>query len=116
MIWARELERVNVTCNAICPMARTRMTTTSGYFAEVPAEGQFDEYAPENISPLVIYLASDQAQDITGRVLSIRGGILELFEPWRLAKSIDLKRRWSVKEIGERIHELGDLSMPKMDL
>ena len=114
MIWAREMEKYNVTCNAIAPMARTRMTEMSGYFAEKPGEGQFDEFAPENISPLAAFLASDLSKGITGRVLSIRGGILESILPWQLGKSVDIHRRWTVKEIAERIPELGDLSMPSM--
>ena len=116
MVWAREMEKYNVTCNAIVPMARTRMTvqtpSLSAMFGEKPPEGQFDEMAPENVSPLVAYLASDQAQNITGRWLSIRGGKLESWLPPQLAKSIDIDRRWTVKEIGERVGELGDLSMP----
>jgi len=115
MVWAREMEKYNVTCNAIVPMARTRMTvqtpSLSAMFAEKP-EGQFDDMAPENVSPLVAYLASDQAQSITGRWLSIRGGKLESWLPPQLAKSIDIDKRWTVKEITERIGELGDLSMP----
>lgn len=114
MIWARELQRFGVTCNAIAPMARTRLTQMTVGFPEAPPDGQFDEYAPENISPLVVYLASDEAQGITGRVLSIRGGKLEYFQPWQLGKSLDIGRKWTVEEIGVRIHELGDLSMPEM--
>ncbi len=113
--WAREMEKYGMTSNAICPMARTRMTTAtdavSGMFAEVEA-GKFDEMAPENVSPLVVYLASDIAQDITGHVFSIRGGRMELFQSWQLAKSIDIGKRWEVPEIGKRIRELGDLGMP----
>jgi NAD(P)-dependent dehydrogenase (short-subunit alcohol dehydrogenase family) len=100
-----ELARYNVTCNAIAPMARTRMTELN--IGPPPAEGDFDEFAPENISPLVVFLASDKAQNITGRVFSIRGGKLELFQPWQIGNSIDIGRRWTVKEIGERINELG---------
>jgi len=114
MVWAREFAKMNVTSNAICPMARTRMTVQTdkyGLFKEVPP-GQFDAMAPENISPLVVYLASDQAKDITGHVFSIRGGRLELFQPWQLAKSIDINRKWKVEELHERIRELGDLGMP----
>lgn len=115
MVWAREMEKYNVTCNAIVPMARTRMTvqtpSLSAMFAEKP-EGQFDDMAPENVSPLVAYLASDHAQNITGRWLSIRGGKLESWLPPQLAKAIDIDRRWTVKEITERVGELGDLSMP----
>ncbi len=109
-IWALEMERYKVTCNAIAPMARTRMTEIS--LPPPTAEGQFDEFAPENVSPLVVYLASDQAQKITGRVISIRGGKLELFQPWHIDKSIDIGTRWTVNEIGQRIHELGEFPAP----
>jgi NAD(P)-dependent dehydrogenase (short-subunit alcohol dehydrogenase family) len=107
IIWASELQRFNVTCNAIAPMARTQMTE----FSMGPAptgQGEFDEFSPDNVSPIVAYLASDQAQHITGRVFSIRGGKLELFQPWQIGASIDIGRRWTVAEIGERIGELGD--------
>jgi len=111
IIWAMEMGRYNVTCNAIAPMARTRMTEVN--IGPPPTdEGVFDEFAPENVSPVVVYLASDQAQNITGRVLSIRGGKLELFQPWHIAKSIDIGRRWTIEEIGERIGELGDFPTP----
>ena len=114
MTWAGELAKYNVTSNAIIPIARTRMTAMSGqtWAQEAPTEGKFDDKAPENVSPLVVYLASDQAQDITGRVLAMWEGKLELFEPWQLVKSIDIGRKWALKEIHERIRELGDLSRP----
>jgi NAD(P)-dependent dehydrogenase (short-subunit alcohol dehydrogenase family) len=115
MVWAREMEKYNVTSNAIIPMARTRMTTQTtalgGMFAEAK-EGEFDEMAPENVSPLVAYLGTDHAAGITGRWLSIRGGKLELWLPPQLAKTIDIQRKWTPKEISERISELGDLGMP----
>jgi hypothetical protein len=118
MVWAREMEKYNVTSNAIVPMARTRMTTQtaslSGMFGEVP-EGQFDEMAPENVSPLVAYLATDHAQNITGRWLSIRGGKLESWLPPQLAKTVDLGRKWTVPELMDRVGELGNLGMPGAD-
>jgi len=120
MVWAREMEKYNVTSNAIIPMARTRMTTqttaVAGMFGEKPPEGQFDEMAPDNVSPLVAYLATDKAQNITGRWLSIRGGKLELWIPPQLGKSLDIGRKWKVAEIAQRIHELGDLGMPGVQI
>ena len=115
MVWAREMAKYRVTSNAIVPMARTRMTTqttaVAGMFAEA-AEGAFDEMAPDNVSPLVAYLATDHAANITGRWLSIRGGKLESWLPPQLDKVIDIGKRWTPKEISEKIGELGDLGMP----
>jgi len=48
--------------------------------------------------------------------LSVRGGKLELWLPPQLAKSIDIERKWTVKEISERINELGSLGMPGAEI
>ncbi len=118
MVWAREMEKYGMTANAIVPMARTRMTTQTaglgGMFEK--KEGGFDDMAPENVSPLVVYLASDAAQNINGRWLSIRGGKLESWLSPQLAKTIDIDRKWKPQEIAQRIKELGDLSLPQMTL
>jgi NAD(P)-dependent dehydrogenase (short-subunit alcohol dehydrogenase family) len=118
IVWAREMAKYNVTCNAIVPMARTRMTTqtvaVSGMFA-APEGDQFDEMAPDNVSPLVAYLASDHAGGVTGRWLSIRGGKLEVWLPPQMGKGIDIGRKWTTKEISERIAELGNLGIPGAD-
>lgn len=118
IVWAREMAKYNVTCNAIVPMARTRMTTqtaaVSGMFA-APEGDQFDEMAPDNVSPLVAYLATDHAGGITGRWLSIRGGKLEVWLPPQMGKGIDIGRKWTTKEISERISELGSLGIPRVD-
>lgn len=119
MVWAREMAKYNVTANAIVPMARTRMTTQTTALGDMFAEakeGEFDEMAPDNVSPLVAYLGTDHAQNITGRWLSVRGGKLELWLPPQLAKSIDIERKWTVKEISERINELGNLGMPGAEI
>lgn len=118
MTWADELARFNCTANAIAPMARTRMTMTGPaavYFGEKPAEGQFDQFAPENISPLVVYLASDAAQGINGRVMSIRGSIFEVFKPMSVQKAIDLKKQWTLADIQKKIKEFGDLGKPGIE-
>ncbi len=118
MVWAREMEKYGMTANAIVPMARTRMTMQTaglgGMFEK--KEGAFDEMAPDNVSPLVVYLATDEAQNINGRWLSIRGGKLESWLSPQLAKTIDIGRKWKPQEIAQRVKELGDLSLPPMTL
>jgi NAD(P)-dependent dehydrogenase (short-subunit alcohol dehydrogenase family) len=117
MVWGREMTKYNVTSNAVAPMARSRMTLGSSMTAEMmgekpPEDGSFDTFAPENLSPLVAYLASDAAQDITGRVFTVFGSKVQVFIPWTPGNAIDIGRKWTVKELDERIRELGDLSMP----
>ncbi len=119
MTWADELAKMNCTANAIAPMARTRMTMTGPaavYFGEKPEdETALDQFAPENISPLVVYLASDASQGITGRAMSIRGGTFEVFKPMGVQKAIDLDKQWTLKDIQDKIGEFGDLSKPGID-
>ena len=74
---AAELKNYGVSVNAIAPAARTRMTVgAGGAMAEAmaaPEEG-FDAMAPENISPLVVWLGSAESKDVTGRVFEVEGG------------------------------------------
>jgi NAD(P)-dependent dehydrogenase (short-subunit alcohol dehydrogenase family) len=80
-IVAMEMQRYGVTVNAIAPGARTRMTEKT--FGDLSvAEGQFDSLAPENVAPLVVYLASDAAAHITGQVFYVQGGIVQLYRGW----------------------------------
>ncbi len=58
LIQAAELGRYGVTANAIAPAARTRMTEAIFTDMKAPEDGAFDENAPENISPLVVWLGS----------------------------------------------------------
>jgi NAD(P)-dependent dehydrogenase (short-subunit alcohol dehydrogenase family) len=79
IIAARELRRYGVTVNAISPSAQTRMT-------EGLRELSANERAtrdPKWVSPTVVYLASEEAQDITGRVVQAGFGRLAVCEGWR---------------------------------
>ncbi len=73
LVQAAELGRYGITANAIAPAARTRMTETA--FAEMmkaPDDG-FDAMAPENVAPLVAWLASAEARGVSGRVFEVSG-------------------------------------------
>src|SRR5699024_3342650 len=82
LVAAAELGRYGVTVNAIAPSARTRMTET--VFAEMMAtQGDvFDAMAPENVSPLVVWLGSAQAREVTGQVFEVEGGKIRVAEGW----------------------------------
>src|SRR3954452_22691628 len=103
---ARELKSYGVTVNAIAPRARTRMTeTVLGDFG-APTEDGFDEWDPENIGPVVAWLGSDAAADVTGQVFVVFGGRLHLMEGWTMVGEIEQGERWSVEAIDARRSEL----------
>jgi NAD(P)-dependent dehydrogenase (short-subunit alcohol dehydrogenase family) len=106
LVQAAELGRYGVTANAIAPAARTRMT--EGIFTDMaaPEDDRFDENAPENVSPLVVWLASAESRDVTGRVFEVKGGIIGTSDGWRDGPMIDKGARWEPDEVGAVVHEL----------
>ncbi len=79
IIAARELKRIGVTVNAISPSAQTRMT--EGLRAVNDEQRAMRD--PKWVSPVVTYLASELAQDITGRVIQAGVGRIAVCEGWR---------------------------------
>src|ERR687897_1494731 len=107
LVQAAELGRYGVTANAIAPAARTRMTEAA--FAATmaaPAAGEFDAMAPENVSPLVAWLASAEARDVTGRVFEVEGGKVVVMEGWQRGPQVDKGARWDAAELGPVVADL----------
>ncbi|WAC56888.1 3-oxoacyl-ACP reductase [Gordonia sp. SL306] len=67
---SRALERYGVRANAICPRARTPMT--SDVFGDAPDDGA-DPLAPEHVVKLVKYLSGSDAERVTGQVFVVYG-------------------------------------------
>ncbi|WP_116214949.1 SDR family oxidoreductase [Streptomyces olivoreticuli] len=113
LVAAAELARYGVQANAVAPAARTRMTES--VFAEsmaAPPTG-FDAMAPENVSPLVVWLASPASAGVTGRVLEAEGGRITVMEGWRPGPTTDKGALWSPWEAGETVRALlADASPP----
>ena len=85
IIAARELKRYGVTVNAISPHAQTRMT--EGIRERSPEE--IESRNPRWIAPVVVWLASAESADVTGRVFEAGGGILAALEGWRRGPEAD---------------------------
>jgi NAD(P)-dependent dehydrogenase (short-subunit alcohol dehydrogenase family) len=112
LVQAAELARYGVTANAIAPSARTRMT--EDVFKDMmakPAIG-FDAMAPENVSPLVVWLGSAESREVSGRVFEIAGGKLSLADGWREGPSVDKGARWEPDEIGAAVRDLCAKAVP----
>jgi len=106
LVAAAELARYGITVNAIAPAARTRMTEAT--FAETMAapEDGFDAMAPENISPLVVWLGSEEAGDVTGRMFEVDGGRVCVVHGWQRGPEVDKGERWSPEELGSVVRKL----------
>ena len=100
-IVSMEMSRYGVTANAIAPAARTRMTEAT--FGEIKSQGDFDTWAPENVAPIVAFLATDEAAGITGQVFYTSGGTLQLYEGWGPVRQIEKGDRWTVEELVDRV-------------
>jgi NAD(P)-dependent dehydrogenase (short-subunit alcohol dehydrogenase family) len=93
LIAAQELQRYGVTVNAIAPNARTRMTEAA--FGEIPPPANgFDAADPANNSPIVVALCADEAQDITGQVFFIYGGVVNMLSGWQAGELFANDERW----------------------
>jgi NAD(P)-dependent dehydrogenase (short-subunit alcohol dehydrogenase family) len=106
LVAAAELARYGVTVNAIAPAARTRMTEK--VFAETMAkpEDGFDAMAPENVSPLVVWLGSTESKDVTGKVFEVEGGLIRVAEGWAHGPQVDKGARWDPAELGPVVRDL----------
>jgi NAD(P)-dependent dehydrogenase (short-subunit alcohol dehydrogenase family) len=83
---ARAMARFGVRANAICPRARTGMT--EHVFGAAP-EGGIDPLSTEHVAPFVAYLAAPAADDISGQVFVVHGGMVALMSAPAIEKRFD---------------------------
>tara|TARA_B110000305_G_scaffold241474_1_gene315797 strand:- start:385 stop:1290 length:906 start_codon:yes stop_codon:yes gene_type:complete len=79
-ITSMELSRYGVTVNAVAPVALTRMTEDLGPAPETDEERE--ARSPKWIAPIVTWLVSDEAADVTGRIFEASGQFLAVAEGW----------------------------------
>lgn len=106
LVQAAELRRYGVTANALAPAARTRMT--EGPFAAMmkkPEDG-FDAWAPDNVSPLVVWLGSGESAHVSGRVFEVQGGMIRLSDGWRPSAMVTQDARWEATQLGPVVDRL----------
>ena len=102
--WAMELAKLNVRVNAIAPVALTRMTEDVPLLRDMG----IDEMTPDHVAPIAVWLASELAENVTGRVFGVHG--THVFE-YRMAQSDGLPKppsgeRWTPQTLQSSLGEL----------
>jgi NAD(P)-dependent dehydrogenase (short-subunit alcohol dehydrogenase family) len=119
---ARDLGRYGVTCNAIAPGANTRMTSSvsdqsralrAGVAGGGGAAGavEVDIRRPvmpelrdaEYVAPMTVWLCTDNAWDVNGKIFHVAGGNISLASEETPAKTIAKAGMWSVDELATMV-------------
>jgi NAD(P)-dependent dehydrogenase (short-subunit alcohol dehydrogenase family) len=106
---ARDLGRYGVTCNAIAPGAQTRMTATvpdsarqlraqRGIAAAAPPR-PLVEATPEHVAPMVVYLCTDEAWNVNGKIFHVAGGAVSLASEETAVRQITKDGKWELPEL-----------------
>ena len=95
--------KYSVRVNVLAPAAWSRMT------ADIFPEGQNMEelMSPDKVSPLVVYLGSDAAKDVTGRTFLVAGNSVQLlsWQAQEVAVKDNTDEPWTVAEIADAVSE-----------
>ena len=102
---ALDMARAGVRSNCVAPFAWSRMT------ASIPAatpEAQarverLKTMSADKIAPLVIYLASDAAQDVTNQIFAVRKNEIVLFSKPRPIRSMSKAEGWTPESIADEL-------------
>ena len=103
---ALEVAKYKCTVNTISPGAATRLTIDL-----IEAAGRkYDEndwtQGPEQIAPVVAWLCTDAAKNITSQIIHSQGGILGIMQQPAIIKSFTTDNLWSLDQLDSLIPEL----------
>ncbi len=96
-----DMQRYNVTANAIAPFAWSRLigTIPTETESEKARVDKLKQMSPEHIAPLAAFLASDQAAEVSGQIFGVRGKEIMVFSQPRPVRSVYNSEGWSIESI-----------------
>jgi NAD(P)-dependent dehydrogenase (short-subunit alcohol dehydrogenase family) len=132
--WAIEMKKAGVTANVVIPVAATAMTKTIPYFAaavEAAERGEaMPEFfrrglgfgTPEDVAGIIVWLAADEAQGVTGQAIGVGGDRLQLWTHPEVLESYYHEGGWTADaikdelsgEIAARLQPVGEAPFPPL--
>jgi len=102
---ANAMQKYGVTCNAIWPGAATRMTDSipagrmpgAGLITSATAAGTTMD--PANVPPIIVYLCSDEAAEITGQCFGASGYRITRYTHMRPERVLINNGPWDVEDV-----------------
>jgi NAD(P)-dependent dehydrogenase (short-subunit alcohol dehydrogenase family) len=104
---AAGMNKYGVTANCIAPVARSRMS------GQVPFGLEMGE--PEDVAPMVCFLLSDNAREVTGQIYTVNGGRVAVWNQPMEVREMRKDGRWTVEELAKRFDEVGQEPMPILE-
>jgi NAD(P)-dependent dehydrogenase (short-subunit alcohol dehydrogenase family) len=108
---ANDMERYGVRSNCVAPSANTRLIATiPGRAGDVPEPDEYTEWnasSPANVSPLVVWLASDLSIHVNGQVFNAGGTTVTHYHPWTPNVRVNVPggdRAWDPQELGRALN------------
>jgi NAD(P)-dependent dehydrogenase (short-subunit alcohol dehydrogenase family) len=105
LIAAKELQRYGVTVNAISPGALTRLTEDLGPPEELKP-GVWNPRDPANVAPIVVWLGSAEAKDVTGQIFESMRGRLCVYEGWHRGPTVEQDARFDPAQLGPIVKKM----------
>jgi len=110
---AREMGRYGVRCNAIRPMAATRMTLSDDMRQRAARAGEagmamlaeLEKQVPEQIGPFVAWLCTDEAANINGRTFLVRAGYIGLYSEPEVIAAVETDKPWTVDLVSQLVRK-----------
>ena len=100
-VCALDMARYGVTANCVAPTAWTRLVGTIPTDTEEMKRKceKLQRMSPADIAPLVVFLASDRAQFVSGQIFGVRGKELFLYSQPRPIRAVHRAEGWTPEAV-----------------
>jgi len=102
-VTALDMARYDVTANCISPFAWTRMIGTIP--VQTPEQkariAKLEKMSPRDIAPLAVYLASEDAANVSGQIFGVRGKEIFVFSQPRPVRAIHRAEGWTPETLAD---------------